>query len=370
LDRVIGHIDLDYFYAQVEEVEDPTIKDHPVIVCVFSGRTSESGVVSAANYRARELGVHSGMPIVLAKKKLQGTDPVIIKVDHAKYEAVSDRIMETLGGWVDILEQTSIDESFFEVTASTGGDYGAARRIATEIKETILHDEHLTCSIGIGRSKAVSKLASDSAKPGGLIVVLPEATGAFLSPLPVTRLYGVGPRTDSILASMSIRTIGELSRADPEQLERSLGKKLSAYLLAASAGRDEDRVVAGLGPTQYSRIITLKQDTRDPQQVLGQLADGVDYIETKLKANNKSFRTLTAIGILTDLTTHTKSKTFDAPVSDVAAIRRSAPDMFKDLSGSVQKDFRRVGLRVSGLNDEGDQKSLSEYLRPEGLSYE
>ena len=364
MDRVIGHIDLDYFYAQVEEVENPSIKDRPVIVCVFSGRTRDSGVVSTANYVARELGVHSGMPIVLAKRKLQGRDPMVFNMEREKYEAISNRIMQAVRERVDVLEQTGIDEAFFDLTNSTKGDYGAAHQIGEGLKESILHDEHLTCSIGIGRSKIVARLGSDMAKPGGLTVVLPESTPAFLSPLPVTRLYGVGPKTASILAEMRVATIGELSQVDPVALERRFGKKLGPYLLAASTGSDDASVVAGLGPTQYSRIITLKHDTRDPNEVLSQLADGVDHISDRLATTNKSFKTITAIGILTDLVTHTKSKTFETPVNDGATIMDCALALFRELSESVQKDFRRAGLRVSGLVNDEDQKSLSEFLQP------
>jgi DNA polymerase IV (DinB-like DNA polymerase) len=368
LDRVVGHLDLDYFFAQVEEVENPAIKERPVIVCVFSGRTEDSGVVSTANYKAREFGVNSGMPIVLAKKKLQGKgrDPVVIKMDHEKYEVISNRIMQTVGERVDILEQAGIDEAFFDLTASTNGDYLMARDRAKEIKRLILRDERLTCSIGIGRSKVVAKIGSDLAKPAGLTVVLPKSTETFLGPLPVTKLYGVGPKTASVLEEMKLRTMGQLSWANPVNLEERLGRKLAAYLLAASRGTDDDPVVAGLEPTQYSRIVTLKRNTRDAPEAFAQLSEGVGYVHNKLGEASKSFRTLTAIGILTDLSTHTKSKTFEAPVKDLATIRENAMELFRELSESVQKDFRRVGLRVSGLVDDEDQKSLSEFLRPAG----
>jgi DNA polymerase IV (DinB-like DNA polymerase) len=361
---VIGHLDLDYFYAQVEEVQDPSIRGRPVIVCVFSGRSVDSGVVSTANYKARELGAHSGMPISLAKKKLLGSDPVVIRMEHEKYEAVSERIMQEVAERVDVLERTGIDEAFFDVTASTRGDYPEARKLAEGIKESILNNENLTCSIGLGRSKVVAKLGSDMAKPGGLTVVLPQSTEAFLSGLPVTKLYGVGPKTASTLGELRIGTVGELARTEAQVLEKKFGKKLSAYLLASSTGTDDDPVLAGLEPSQYSRIITLKQDTRDAVEAYAQLASGLEYIHQKLISSNKSFRTIAAIGILTDLSTHTKSKTFETPVMDDATISEQARALLKELSSSVHKDFRRVGIRVSGFVDNEDQKSLSEFLQP------
>ncbi|MDA4124822.1 MAG: DNA polymerase IV [Thaumarchaeota archaeon] len=362
MNRVIGHIDLDYFYAQVEEVENPSIKDKPVIVCVFSGRTEESGVVSTSNYKARALGVGSGMPIAAAKAKLQGHDPVVIRMQHEKYEAVSDRVMQLVAERVDLLEKTGIDEAFFDVSASTEGDYSAATQLAKGIKSVLYQSEHLTCSIGLGRSKVVAKVGSDFAKPDGLTMVSPESTETFLNPLKVTKLYGVGPKTAASLAEVGVKTVGDLARANPSEIDRRLGRKLASYLLAAATGTDADPVLVDQQPTQFSRIVTLKRDTRDAEEAFGQLAQGVEHIQGKLSASGKSFRTLSAIGILTDLSTKTKSKTFDTPISDAATIKDSGLALFRDLASSVDKDFRRVGIRVSELSDVGGQKPLSEFL--------
>ena len=364
LPRIIGHIDLDYFYAQVEEVGNPSLKGRPVMVCVFSGRTEGSGVVSTANYEAREFGVHSGMPIAQAKKRLEGHDPEVIRMDHEKYEVISNRIMEELGQMVDILEPTGIDEAFFDVTNSTGGDYGRARKLAESIKSAVVRSENLTCSIGIGRSKVVAKLGSDMAKPGGLTVIPSETTEAFLAPLDASRLYGVGPKTTSALEEMGIRTVGELAKTSPSDLERRFGMKFGGYLLAAATGTDTDSVVAGLEPAQFSRIVTLKRDTGDPKEVTEQLSEGVQSIHGKLTSSGKSFKTVTAIGILTDLTTKTKSKTFETAVSDLTVIGDTVSALFDELSRTAGKEFRRAGVRVSGLEDVENQTSLSEFLRP------
>ena len=362
--RVIGHIDLDYFYAQVEEVENPSLKGRPVIVCVFSGRTEDSGVVSTANYKAREFGVHSGMPIVQAKRRLEGHDPEVVRMDHEKYEVISNRIMEELGQIVDVLEPTGIDEAFFDITDSTGGDYSRARNSAESIKGAIMKGENLTCSVGIGRSKVVAKLGSDMAKPAGLIIISPETTESFLAPLDASKLYGVGPKTASALEDVGIRTVGELAKTGFPELERQFGRKFGGYLLAAATGTDPDPVVAGLEPTQFSRIVTLRRDTRDPKEVTEQVSEGIQYIQGKLSSSSKSFKTVTAIGILTDLSTKTKSRTFETAVSDLTLIRENVSVLFGDLSRTAGKEFRRAGVRVSGLEDVEDQTSLSEFLRP------
>jgi nucleotidyltransferase/DNA polymerase involved in DNA repair len=284
-------------------------------------------------------------------------------MEHEKYEFVSERIMEGLEGMVDILEPSGIDEAFFDLTASTGGDFHKARQRAEAIKESVLKSERLTCSVGIGRSKVVAKLGSDTSKPGGLKVILPEDTESFLDPLEVDKLYGVGPKTSAELEKMGIRTVGQLARADHEELERRFGQKFADYLSAAASGNDGAPVVAGLEPTQYSRIITLKHDTRDPHETLEQLSQGIDYIHNKLVSSGKSFRTVSAIAILTDLSTKTKSKTFETPVDGAEVIRSASSDLFGQLSRSAVKDFRRAGIRVSGLSDAEDQTSLSEFLR-------
>ena len=366
LDRIIGHIDLDYFYAQVEEVEDPALKERPVVVCVFSGRTEDSGVVSTANYRARAFGVQSGMPIAVAKKKLEGKNPAIIRMEHEKYEAVSARIMEKLGQLVDVLEPAGIDEAFFDVTASADGDYARGREIAESIKKSVLETERLTSSIGLGRSKVVAKLGSDLSKPDGLTVVMPEKTSDVLGPLPVGKLYGVGPKTSASLEGIGIRTVADLAGADPADLERRFGRKFGAYLLEAATGTDDSPVVAGLEPTQFSRIVTLKEDTRDPHEVVSQLASGIDHINGKLTASKMSFRTVSAIGILTDLSAKTRSKTLDTPVADPSILREEALKLFEELGGSVGRDFRRAGIRVSGLAHIEDQSSLSEFVGAPG----
>ena len=366
MSRVIGHIDLDYFYAQVEEVADPSLRERPVIVCVFSGRTVDSGAVATSNYKARELGVHSGLPIVLAKKRLEGHNPAVIRMEHEKYEAVSERIMADLEQMVDVLEPTGIDEAFFDITESSGGDYAKARTIAESVKNSIYKGEHLTCSIGLGRSKVVAKLGSDALKPGGLTVIPPESTSSFLDPLPVSKLYGVGPKTTATLNEMDIKTVRQLADADPGELERHVGKKFAAYLTAAATGTDADPVVAGLEPTQFSRIITLKRDTRDAAEAIDQLSKGINYLCGKLASSSKSCKTVSAIAILTDLSAKTKSRTFESPVGDAGTIRSVALALFEDLGGTTDKDFRRVGIRVSGLTQMEDQTSLSEFLRPGG----
>ncbi|MDE1853895.1 MAG: DNA polymerase IV [Thaumarchaeota archaeon] len=364
MERVIAHIDIDYFYAQVEEVENPALRERPVAVCVFSGRTEDSGVVATANYRARELGVSSGMPIALARRKLEGKDPVMIRMDHAKYEVISERVMQILRAEADVLEQTGIDEAFLDLTKRAGSDYEAARATAEGVKRSVFDGEHLTCSVGIGRSKVVAKLASDKAKPGGIVIVPPDATMSFMKDLPVADLYGVGPKSSEALRGLGIGTIGELAACQLSSLEKTFGRKFAVYLHDAANGADADPVTENKGPSQLMRVITLKQNTTDAETSMEQLAEAVADLRRRLQSQNLSFRTVTAIAILTDLSTKTRSKTFETPIDDLSIVESDILDLFEDLSGSVDREFRRVGIRVSDLRSDQDQSSLSEFLQP------
>jgi DNA polymerase IV (DinB-like DNA polymerase) len=362
LRRVIGHIDIDYFYAQVEEVENPSIKGRPVVVCVFSGRTEDSGVVSTANYKARESGVKSGIPIVTAKRLLMEKDPIFVRLNLAKYESVSASVMDVVRPQVDMLEESGIDEAFFDITQKSVGDFGRAVEVAKKIKQSVFDEVHLTCSIGIGRSKAVAKLGSDVAKPGGLLVIPPERAESFLRGLQVTKLYGVGPKTAEKLRSLGIRTISQLASADISDLTDSFGKKLAVYLSSAANGMDDDPVEPNRAPTQLSRLVTLRSNTTDPEEALAELGDALRDLNSKLASQNASYRTLTAIAILTDLNIKTRSHTFETPMIDLSSSGDVLLGLFSELSESTDKEFRRVGVRVSDLSPNQDQESLAGYL--------
>jgi DNA polymerase IV (DinB-like DNA polymerase) len=359
---VIGHLDLDYFYAQVEEVLDPTLRSRPVLVCVFSGRTEESGVVSTANYEARGFGIRSGMPISLAKKKVQGKDAVFIPMHRPKYEAVSERIMRAVRDEVDVLERAGIDEAFLDMTKVSSGDYMRAKTLASDLKDKIMESEGLTSSIGIAPNKVVAKLASDLQKPNGLTVVGPESVKRFLEPLQLTKLYGVGPKTADSLKGVKIRTIGELAAFDVQALEKLFGKKLAIYLHDASNGLSEEPVVENSKITQLSRIVTLRRNTKDAEEAYDQLSPVINDIHSKLLSRNLSFKSVSVMGILTDLSIRTKNRTLETPTNDPEVLRTQIHELLLELTGSLERELRRVGARVSDLANVADQTSLTQYL--------
>ncbi len=192
--RVIMLVDFDYFFAQCEELRNPALKEKPVVVGVYSGRTEDSGAVSTSNYIAREYGVKSGMPLFLAKRKLEGKDAVFLPVDHTYYEQISGKIMGSLRGFAEAFEQVSIDEAYLDVSSKVQCSFENARILAQKMKNEIKGQLRISFSVGIGSNKLLAKIACDSQKPDGLTVVTPQEIHDFLSPLPVDRLLGVGKK--------------------------------------------------------------------------------------------------------------------------------------------------------------------------------
>jgi len=360
--RVVGHIDVDYFFAQVEEVLNPALRTRPVVVCVYSGRSQSSGVVSTANYLARSFGVSSGMSISAAQKRLSGTNAEFIPMKQEKYKLFSERVMQIVREHVDTLEQTGIDEAFFDITRFCDEDYGSARITAVGIKNRIRQAEGLTVSIGIGKTKSVAKIASAFTKPDGLTIVEPSKTIDFLSPLSVTKLYGVGPKTASLLESIGIRTIGELATSNIDDITRLLGRKLASRLHDAANGADDEPVVESQKVAQFSRIITLRKDASSVEEAYSELLPAVKELAARMDSEGYAYRTLTVIGILSNLSVRTKSRSFETPVSSPFVLSEQTLALLSELFKSVQAEFRRVGVRVSDLVDIKDQASLNQYL--------
>ncbi len=342
-------VDLDYFYAQCEERRNPSIRGKPVVVSVYSGRTEDSGVVSTANYLAREYGVRSGIPISVAKNRLKGVDAVFLPVDHVFYDEVSEKVMMVLRGYVDRFERVGIDEAYLDVTERAKGDFGTATEIARSIKEEVHTQLGLTCSIGIGPNKLVAKIAADVNKPDGLTVVKPKALQEFLHPLPVGSLIGVGRKTEDKLRALGMSTIGDLAQSNGKTLVDVFGQKLGSYFHKAANGIDSTPVQERGEALSISRISTLREDTHDLKAVVELSERLCDEIHSRLVEANLSFMSITAIAITRDLTIHTKSKTLDGQTDRIEVLRGTATQLFGKLLDEWELPLRRAGVRVSGL---------------------
>ncbi|KPV65264.1 MAG: DNA polymerase IV [Candidatus Bathyarchaeota archaeon BA1] len=348
--RVVMHVDLDYFFAQCEERENPILAGRPVVVCVYSGRGGDSGAVSTANYVARQYGVKSGIPIMRAKRILKDEEAVFLPVRHEFYEAVSRKTMDMLRRYASRFEQVGIDEVFLDVSDQVGGDFERARELAKEIKRSVLAEEKLTCSIGVGPNKLVAKMASGFQKPDGLTVVKPGEVEHFLSDMPIGKLYGVGRKTEKVMRKLGIKTIGELSRHDVRKLVEVFGKTLGNYFHHASLGVDESPVQERGRAQSISRIVTLKQNTRDLNIILEEVYPLCDDVHSRAVEQGLSFRSISTIAVMRDLSIRTRSKTLESPTSELDVIRRTAKELFEQLLDEEQElEVRRAGVKVSSL---------------------
>jgi DNA polymerase IV (DinB-like DNA polymerase) len=360
--RVVIHVDLDYFFAQIEEREHPEYKDKPVVVCVYSGRTEDSGAVSTANYVARRFGVRSGMPIAWARRVLKERDAVFLPVNLGKYRVVSEEIMEILRTYADRFEEVSIDEAFLEVTERVGGNYREAENLAKEIKDAILRKEGLTCSVGVGPNKLVAKIAANQVKPDGLTVVTPKEVKEFLRPLPVGRLFGVGRKTEKVMVEKGLKTIGDLADYSVDDLVRTFGKTLGVYFHEAANGVDDSEVRERGPPKSLSRITTLKKDTRDPEALLPGLEELCGALARRAEAEKFAYRTVSLAVVAEDMSIHSRSLTLEDATTGRDVLIEAAVRLLEDYLRDSTLNLRRVGVRISNLSPIAGQRSLSSYM--------
>lgn len=356
-------VDLDYFFAQCEELRNPSIKDRPVVVGVYSGRTEDSGAVSTANYIAREYGVKSGMPIFLAKKRLENTNAVFLPVDYVFYEEVSGKVMETLKSFADRFEQVGIDEAYLEVTQKANGNFEEGRKLAEKVKNEILTQKKLTCSIGAGPNKLVAKIAADIKKPDGLTVVTPEQVTIFLAPLPVSRLIGVGAKTRERMQVLGISTIFDLSNYDMQRLIAVFGKTLATYFHNASLGIDDEPVQEKGEATSISRISTLKQDSRELSFILEKTDQLCTEILATIARERIAYKTVGIIVIATDMSIHTISKTLENPNASLEALKGTVKELLDKFFEQNEFEARRVGVKVSNFaREQKSQRQLTSFM--------
>ena len=365
MQHVVLHVDMDYFYAAIEERENPELRGKAVVVCMLSGRSELSGAVSACNYVAREYGIRAGMPCSRAKKL--NPEAVFLPVRKEFYTSVSDRVMEILRSYADIrengdaFEQISIDEAFLEITEKTGGDFNLSFEIGMQIKNEIKEKENLTCSVGIGPNKLIAKMASSAKKPDGITVVNPDELESFLWPLKVSKLWGIGDVTAGKLQEMGITTIEDLAKHDIDNLVSAFGKARGIWLKQAAAGIDDSPLKEREGSEQIGRIATLPEDTLDIQLIsplLGRLAEDVI---SKLNSRELSFRTVTVTVINSNFRMYTKSRTLNHPVHSKEILLETAHEIMNEFLSESRVNFRRVGIRVGDLQKRKGQKSLFDY---------
>ncbi len=361
MQRIILHMDLDSFYAAVEEKRNPSIAGKPIVICVFSGRSADSGAVATANYKARELGIKAGVPIVAAKR-LANEETVFLKNDIEYYRDVSERIMDLIEDECDALEQASVDEAYMDVTKKSSGIWENAEAIAIAIKNKIKEQEGLTCSIGIGPNKLVAKMASKAKKPDGLTVIRQEEVEKFLENLDIRKIHGIGSKTAESLNSLGIKTANQLAASDPLKLEEQFGKNKARLLQEKARGHDESPVEQK-ETQQISRIGTLKEDTRGQEIIFEKIKELAQGMKRKIEKKKVYFRTVGIIAIDTGLETQTRSETM-AETDDINIALLCARHLLeKFLEENPKKRLRRVGIRISNLLYKKEQTSLGDFAQ-------
>ncbi|MEL7369174.1 MAG: DNA polymerase IV [Myxococcota bacterium] len=359
MERWILHVDMDAFYASVEQRDRPELRGQPVVV---GGSPDSRGVVAAASYEARSFGIHSAMSASRARRLCPNA--VFLRPDFAKYTAVSRQIREVFRRVTPRIEPLALDEAYLDVTAHSA-DEAAVRQLARQIKDWIAEDTQLVASAGGGPNKLIAKLASDHDKPDGLWVVAPTGVDAFLLPLPVKRLWGVGPKTAYRLQEMGVETVEDVRRQSPERLEHQLGK-YGPFLWDLAHGRDERPVVDHRVAKSHGAERTLGQDLRSRRQIERLIDDLSERVASDLTRSGRPGRTVTLKLRYNDFTTITRSRSRPTPTHEPARIAVIAKALL-DETEAGRRPVRLVGVQVSGLVDEDEPYQL-ELAMPDGDS--
>lgn len=344
---------MDAFFAAIEERDNPQFRGLPIVVGADPMGGRGRGVVSTANYEARKFGIHSAMPITWAYRA--NPKAIFLPVDMKRYIAVSRNIMAILRKYGDKMEQMSVDEAYLETNLKLKAknskpqlktkNWEDAIRIAKTIKQEIWEKERLTCSIGIGPSKMIAKIASGENKPDGLTIVELQDVQEFLDPRPVDDIPGVGPKTASVLNRMGIKTIAQLRQTDKDKLIEKFGKNGNGMWEMAN-GRDgrpveEVRVVKSVG-----RHVTFAQDTKDSRLITKTIFNLLEEIFEELQERGLSGRTLTVIIRYAWFETHTSQESLSASLSLREARKLALKLLLPYFNGKL---IRLVGVRISGL---------------------
>jgi DNA polymerase IV len=350
----IVHIDMDAFFASVEQRDNPGLKGKPVVVGADPKTGRGRGVVSTCSYEARKFGIHSAMPISRAYRLCP--QAVFLPVNMESYSRVSDTIFSILGSFTPDCEPVSVDEAYLDIS-STWHLFGASPRDAcVAIKQRIREVTGLTASVGLAPTKMAAKIASDLRKPDGLVEVKQEQLRDFLRPLPVGAIWGLGPKAVSRLEAMGIRSIGQLAERDPGDLEAFFGKN-GIYFWEAANGIDERAVESADAAKSISAETTFEKDTADRRHAEAEIAGLCERVSRRVRAEKVSCRTITLKLRFADFSTHTHSHTLTVPTNNTADLIREAQRLFVELYRPGKK-VRLVGVKASQFADPAGQLTL------------
>ena len=351
--RTILHVDLDAFFAAVEQRDDPSLRGKPVLV----GGSVRRGVVAACSYEARVFGIHSAMPMAEAMRRC----PHAILVPHRmeRYADASREFMAILGDFSPVVESLSFDEAFLDVTGSERL-LGDGMTIARAIKARVRNELQLVASVGVAPIKFAAKIASDINKPDGLREVTADGLIDFLHPLPVSRLWGAGEVTQGVLASMGLRTIGDVARYPQNSLIAKLGPTTARHLIELANGRDARLVEEGEANVTVGHQETFDQDVTDAADLESIMLSQADRVGARLRRAGQRARTVAMAIKYDDFRSISRRITLPDPTSDGAAIARAAIGLLSKVPVSTMNGMRvrLAGVSATGLEDRDAPRQL------------
>ncbi len=350
--RTIMLIDMDYFYVACEELRHPEIGDKPAIVGTDPKGGQGRGVVMTCNYKAREFGIRSGMPISAAYKA--NPNAIYLPVDFKYYDEVSKKIMDVIRPFAEKFEQVSVDEAFIDVSKKISS-YEEAQDYAKKIHDEVLSKVGIKCSIGIGPNKLISKMACEKAKPNGIKLVREEEVKAFLADMDVGKMYGIGGKTAERLKKMGYSTVDQLAKANKMKMIENFGV-WGNELVNNANGVDDREIVENWEVKSMSREFTLEKNTSDDSEI----GKAIEYLGNEvikdLTTQQVSFRTLTLKLRYGDFTEHILSKSIRVN-SDVTTLIDTAKKLYRE-NVNHEKKVRKIGVRVSNLTNFKGQKKI------------
>lgn len=361
--RIVLHVDFDYFYAQCEENRNPDLKGKPVVVCIFSDRGGDSGAVATANYTARKFGVKSGIPIAFAKNRLKDRlESVFLSADFDYYSDISSSAMSIIESFADVFEYVGRDEAYLDVTSRTDSDFERASHIAQQLKNEIQKKIKMTCSVGVSPNKLISKIASDYKKPDGLTIIKPTEIMKFLGSLELRKIPGIGKKTESVFTDLNCRIIDDILKFDVFELNKKFGRKTGTYIYNCARGIDNNLVKLRAPTIQFSKIITLKENSKDLEFLSDNLKILCKQVNTISVEKQKMFRSVGIQFVNEDLTTKTKSRMLKNPTNSVAELQKVSLQLLIGALENQELLIRRLGLRVSELTDVEGQSDITSYF--------
>ena len=341
----ILHVDMDAFYASVAERDDPTLRGKPVVV-----GAGARGVVLSANYQARKFGIRAAMPVGRAQR--MAPHAIFVVPNHQRYSEVSSGIMEIFASYTPLVEPISLDEAFLDVTGSRRL-IGDGEEIAKRIRADVLAQAGITCSVGIATTKFIAKLASQACKPNGMLQIDPDKVLDFLHPLPVSAVWGVGPKTNDELLRLGLRTVGEIAHTPRQTLVRALGEANGNHLYELAWGRDYRSVTPDEPDKSISAAETFSHDLEDEDEILRELLRLTEKATAKLRSRQLATQTISIKVRFADFKTISRSKTLVLPIDGM----QECYDVAKILYVALKLDRARIRLIGIGLENLVDSQN-------------